>query len=102
MLDERPSGPTLAVYGNVIQNLDDGLLISVRETNSVGAERIPDGAPVLIVGKFPTFYDGDKIQAVGKLAGSYEYTNTRGAKRTARALAEASVTKLVEFPSNVR
>jgi hypothetical protein len=28
--------------------------------------------------KFP-----DKIEAVGKLAGSYEYTNTSGAKRTA-------------------
>jgi hypothetical protein len=102
MLDERPSGPTLAIYGNVLQNLDDGLLISVRETNSVGTERIPDGAPVLIVGKFPAFYDGDKIQAVGKLAGPYEYTNPRGAKRTARALTDASVTKLLEFPSHVR
>jgi hypothetical protein len=47
--------------------------------------------------KFP-----DKIEAVGKLAESYEYTNTSGAKRTARALAKASVTKLVEFPPNAR
>jgi hypothetical protein len=64
-----PVGPTLVIYGDVLQILDDGLLISARETNSVGTERIPDGTPVLIVRKFPGFCDGDRIQAVGKLAG---------------------------------
>ena len=101
-LDQRPSGPQVMIYGQVLNVVDEGLLISVRETNSFGTERIPSYAKVLLIGKFPGFYDEDKIQAVGRLVGAYEYTSVMGSKRTARALAEASVTKLTEFPSNVR
>jgi hypothetical protein len=101
-LDQRPSGPTMLIYGVVMNVVDEGLLVSVRETNSIGSERIPNYATVLLIGKFPGFYDEDKIQAVGRLIGAYEYTSVMGSKRTSRALAGASVTKLVEFPSNVR
>lgn len=101
-LDQRPSGPQVLIYGEVMNVVDEGLLVSVRETNSFGTERIPQYAKVLLIGKFPGFYDEDKIQAVGRLVGPYEYTSVMGSKRTARALAGASVTKLTEFPSNVR
>ena len=101
-LDQRPSGPQVMIYGEVTNVVDEGLLVSVRETNSFGTERIPSYAKVLLIGKFPGFYDEDKIQAVGRLVGAYEYTSVMGSKRTARALAGASVTKRTEFPSNVR
>lgn len=101
-LDQRPSGPTLLIYGEVMNVVDEGLLISVRETTLIGTERIPSYSKVLIIGSFPGFYDDDKIQATGTLIGPYEYTSVMGSKRTARALAGASVTKLTEFPSNVK
>jgi hypothetical protein len=101
-LDQTPTGPTLLIYGEVTQVVDEGLLISVRETNTIGTEWIPSYATVLVVGKFPGFYDEDKIQALGRLAGSHEDITVRGAKRTARVLAGASVTKLREFPANVK
>jgi hypothetical protein len=102
MLDQRPSGGNVMIYGTVLNVVDDGLLVSVRETNSFGTERIPGGAPVLLIGNFAGVYDHDKVQATGSLIGSYQYTSVYGAKKTARALAGASVTKLTEFPPNVR
>ena len=102
VLDQRPSGPQILIYGEVMNVVDEGLLISVRENNSFGTERIPSYAKVLLIGNFPGFYDEDKIQAVGRLVGAYEYTSVTGSKRTAPALAGASVTKLTEFPTNVR
>jgi hypothetical protein len=101
-LDQRPSGPTIAIYGKVMQVVDEGLLVTVRETDNIGAERIPNRATVLVIGNFPGVYDDDKVQVVGRLAGSDEYTTVMGSKRTVRALTGASVTKLVEFPANVR
>ena len=97
-LDQRPAGPTLVIYGTVINVVDEGLLSSVREMNTFGTERIPEGAPVLLIGKFPGFYDQDKVQAQGTLVSAYEYISIYGAKKTARALAGASVTKLTQFP----
>jgi hypothetical protein len=38
LLDERPAGPQVLIYGKVLNVVDEGLLISVRETNSVGSE----------------------------------------------------------------
>lgn len=64
----------------------------------IGTERIPNRATVLVIGKFPDVYDDDKVQVVGQLVGSDEYTTVTGSKRTVRALAGASVTKLTEFP----
>ncbi len=101
-LDQRPAGPQILVYGEVMNVVDEGLLISVRGNNNFGTERIPSYSKVLLIGSFPGFYDEDKIQAVGRLVGAYEYTSVTGSKRTARALAGASVTKLTEFPANVR
>jgi hypothetical protein len=97
-LDQRPSGPTLAIYARVMQVVDEGLLVTVRETNNIGTERIPNRATVLVIGNFPGVYDDDKVQVVGRLVGSNEYTTVMGSKRTVRALADASVTKLTEFP----
>jgi hypothetical protein len=99
-LDERPSGPSVgAIYGWVIQVVDEGLLVSVRARDDViGGEHIPNGATVLILGKFPGVYDHDKIQATGRLMGSHEYTTVMGAKNTVRAVGDASVTKLTSFP----
>ena len=99
---DRRSGPQVLIYGTVLNVVDEGLLISVRENNSFGSERIPDGASVLILGNFPGFYDHDRVQAVGTFIGSYEYTSVMGSRRHSRALQNASVTKLTEFPSNVR
>jgi hypothetical protein len=101
-LDQRPSGPTIAIYGKVMQVVDEGLLVTVRETDNIGTERIPNRATVLVIGNFPGVYDDDKVQVVGRLAGSDEYTTVMGSKRTVRALTGASATKLVEFPANVK
>jgi hypothetical protein len=101
-LDARPAGPQLLIYGKVLNVVDDGLLISVRETNSVGSERIPSYATVLLVGNFPGFYDRDKIQATGTFVGSYDYTTVIDSRSHTRALKNVSVNKLTEFPSNVR
>jgi hypothetical protein len=101
-LDARPAGPQLLIYGKVLNVVDQGLLISARETNSVGSERIPSYATVLLVGNFPGFYDGDKIQATGTFVGSYDYTTVMGSRRHTRALKNVSVNKLTEFPSNVK
>jgi hypothetical protein len=62
-LDERPSGPSVVIYGWVNQVVDEGLLVQVREprTNVIGGEQIPNGATVLVVGKFPGLYDNDKV-----------------------------------------
>jgi hypothetical protein len=79
-MDARPAGPQLLIYGKVLNVVDDGLLISVRETNSVGSERIPSYATVLLVGNFPGFYDRDKIQATGTFVGSYDYTTVIGSR----------------------
>src|SRR5439155_16433601 len=46
-LDQRPSGPQVMIYGKVMNVVDEGLLVSVRETNSFGTERIPSYAKVL-------------------------------------------------------
>jgi hypothetical protein len=97
-LDQRPSGPTLAIYGRVMQVVDEGLLVTVRETNTIGTEQIPNRATVLVIGNFPGVYDDDKVQVAGRLVGWNEYTTVMGSKRTVRALADASVTKLTEFP----
>jgi len=102
VLDARPAGPQLLIYGKVLNVVDEGLLISVRETNSVGSELIPSYSTVLLVGNFPGFYDGDKIQATGTFVGSYDYATVMGSKRHTRALKNVSVNKLTEFPSNVR
>jgi hypothetical protein len=102
MLDERSAGPQVLIYGKVLNVVDEGLLISVRETNSIGSERIPDRATALLVGNFPGFYDRDKVQATGYLVGSYDYATVMGSRRHTRALKNVSVTKLTEFPSNVR
>jgi hypothetical protein len=97
-LDERPRGPSLVIYASVLNVVDQGLLVIVHGSPIGGAERIPEGATVLLMGKFPGIYDQDKVQAQGTLVGSYEYTSVSGAKKTARALARASVTKLTYFP----
>jgi hypothetical protein len=73
-LDAHPAGPQLLIYGKVLNVVDEGLLISVRETNVIGSERVPSYAKVLLIGSFPGFYDEDKVQAVGSLIGAYEYT----------------------------
>jgi hypothetical protein len=101
-LDERPVGPRVVIYGDVIGVSDEGLLVSVHGTNAVGSEVIPDFATVLIIGKFPGFYDEDKVQVIGRVIGPHEYTTVMGSKRTARALADAQVTKFAWFPPNVR
>jgi hypothetical protein len=101
-LDARPAGPQLLIYGKVLNVVDEGLLISVRETNTIGSERIPNRANVLLIGNFPGFYDDDKIQATGTLIGSYEYITVMGSRSHTRALKNVSVNKLTEFPSNVR
>jgi len=101
-LDARPAGPQLLIYGKVLNVVDEGLLISVRETNSVGSERIPSYATVLLVGNFPAFYDGDKVQATGTFVGSYDYTTVMGSRKHTRALKNVSVNKLTDFPSNVK
>jgi hypothetical protein len=73
--------------------------VSVRARDDiVGGEHIPNGAIVLILGKFPGVYDHDKIQATGTLIGSHDYTTVMGAKKTVRAVGGASVTKLNSFP----
>jgi hypothetical protein len=98
-LDERPSGPSVVIYGRVNQVVDEGLLVTVRARNDViGGEHIPNGTTVLVIGKFPDVYDNDKIQAQGALIGSHEYTTVMGAKKTVRAVGGASVTKLNSFP----
>jgi hypothetical protein len=99
---DRRSGPQVLIYGTVLNVVDEGLLISVRETNAFGTERIPGGATVLLIGNFPGFCEEDKIQASGTLVGAYQYTTVMRSKRTAGALAGASVTKLTEFPPHVR
>jgi hypothetical protein len=101
-LDARPAGPQVLIYGVVLNVVNEGLLISVRETNSVGSERIPSYARVLLIGNFPGFYDEDKIQATGRLVGNYDYTTVMGSGSRARALTNVNVTKLTEFPPNVR
>jgi hypothetical protein len=88
------------IYGTVIQALDDGLLVSVR-ANLFGPERIPEGAVVLLLGKFPDFYDGDKIEALGSPVGPFEYVTAMGLKKRARAFKKAAVKKLDEFPSDL-
>ncbi len=101
-LDARPAGPQLLIYGKVLNVVDEGLLISVREIpNIIGSERIPNRAKVLLIGNFPGFYDDDKIQATGTLIGSYEYTTVVGSRSHTRALKNVSVNKLTEFPPNV-
>ena len=98
-LDERPSGPSVVIYGWVNQVVNEGLLVTVRTRNDViGGERIPNGATVLVVGQFPGVYDDDKIQVQGRLIGPREYTTVMGATRTVRAVGRASVTKLNSFP----
>ena len=96
-LDARPSAKSL-IYGTVTQVVNEGLLVRVRETNSFGSERIPDGAIVLLIGKFPGFYDHDKIQATGISVGPYEYTTVLGSKSTTRALEAASINKIYDLP----
>ena len=86
----------------VLNVVDEGLLISVRETNAFGTERIPGGAAVLLIGNFPGFYDRDKVQATGCLIGPYEYANVIGSRSHTRALKNVSINKLVEFPPHVR
>jgi len=95
---DAPTGPKQLIYGTVLNVVNEGLLVSVQEMNLIGTERIPNGAPVLLIGNFPGIYDQDKVQATGRLIGSYGYTSIDGAKRTARALAGASVNKINDFP----
>jgi hypothetical protein len=98
-LDERPSGPSVVIYGRVNQVVSEGLLVSVRTRNDIiGGEHIPNGTIVLVVGQFSGVYDNDKIQAQGTLIGSHEYTTVMGAKKTVRAVAGASVMKLNSYP----
>src|SRR5437870_7789020 len=60
-LDERPSGPSVVIYGHVNQVVNEGLLVSVRTRNDIiGGEHIPNGTIVLVVGQFPGVYDDDK------------------------------------------
>ncbi len=97
-LDQRPAGAQQLIYGTVMQVVNEGLLIRVRETNSFGTERIPDGAHVLLIGNFPGFYDHDKIQAAGSPVGLYEYSTVSGYKATTRAFQAASVNKVNDLP----
>lgn len=102
MLDERPAGPSVFLYAEVMQVVDEGLLVSVRETNTFGTEPIPGGATVLLLGQFSGYFDDDKIQVSGQLIGAHQYTTVLGSKRTARAVVVSQITKIVQFPSFVR
>jgi len=100
-LDVRPAEKSL-IYGTVIQVVDEGLLVSVRGTNTVGQERIQNHTIVLLLGKFPDYYDNDKIQATASLIGSHNYTAVWHYKKTVRAFEVAQINKLTEFPPHVR
>ena len=103
MLDERPNGPQIFVYGTVVQVFDDGMLISARKSNAIGTEVIQKYASIFVVGNFQGFYGEDKVQVVGRLAGTYNYRKADNyALRNARMLVRAQVTKLTDFPSGVR
>jgi hypothetical protein len=102
MLDDRPIGPQIFVYGTVLQVFDDGMLISARKSNAIGTEVIQKYASIFVVGKFQGFYGEDKVQVVGRLAGTYDYQTTYNALRNARMVVRAQVTKLTDFPSGVR
>jgi hypothetical protein len=98
-LDERPSGPSVVIYGHVNQVVNEGLLVSVRTRNDIiGGEHIPNGTIVLVVGQFPGVYDDDKVQVQGSLIGSHQYTTVMGGRKTVRAVGGASVTKLNSYP----
>src|SRR6266550_256745 len=97
-LDARPTGPQALIYGKVLNVVDEGLLITVRETNSFGTERIPNGATVLLIGKFPQFYDDDKIQATGAPVGRHQYTTVLGSKASTRAFEVQSINKINDLP----
>jgi len=97
-LDARPTGPQALIYGTVLNVVNEGLLITVRETNSFGTERIPNGATVLLIGKFPQFYDDDKIQATGAPVGRHQYTTVLGSKASTRAFEVQSINKINDLP----
>ena len=103
MLDERPSGPQIFVYGTVQQVFDNGMLISARKSNAIGTDVIQKYASIFVVGNFQGFYGEDKVQVVGRLAGAYNYTKADNyALRNARMVVQAQVTKLTDFPRGVR
>jgi hypothetical protein len=103
MLDQRPSGPQIFVYGTVVQVFDDGMLISAGKSDAIGTDVIQKYASIFVVGKFQGFYGEDKVQVVGRLAGTYNYTRADiHALRNARMVVRAQVTKLTDFPSGVR
>ena len=102
MLDQHASGPQIFVYGTVLQVFDDGMLISARKSNVIGTEVIQSHASIFVVGKFQGFYGEDKVQVVGRLAGTYNYSTVYNALRNARMVVGASVTKLTDFPSGVQ
>ena len=97
VLDARPVAKSL-IYGTVLQVVNEGLLVRVRETTDFGTERIPNGAIVLLLGNFPEFYDDDKIQATGIPIGRHEYTTVLGSKSTTRAFEVASINKISDLP----
>ena len=102
MLDQRPTGTQALIYGTVLNVVNEGLLVTVRETNSFGTDRIPNGAQVLLIGNFPGFYDHDKVQATGTPVGLYEYTTVLGSKASTRAFQAASVNKIYDLPDWVK
>ena len=97
-LDARPTGPQQLIYGTVLNVVNEGLLVTVRETNSFGTERIPNGATVLLIGNFSQFYDDDKIQATGTPVGRHDYTTVLGSKASTRAFEASSINKLYDLP----
>jgi hypothetical protein len=101
ILDERPSGPQIFVYGTVLQVFDNGMLISARKSNAIGTDIIQRYASIFVAGNFQGFYGEDKVQVVGRLAGSYNYPTIYNALRNARMVVQAQVTKLTDFPSGV-
>jgi hypothetical protein len=103
-LDQRPAEKTL-IYGRISATVEEGILIRVHGSPVVGQERIPSGAEVLLLGKFPGFYDNDKVQVLGVLAGTRDHVTLSSRAtlhETVRAFEPAQINKLAEFPSNVR
>ena len=93
MLDQRPVDKTL-IYGEIVQVVDEGLLVSVLVPAYSRHEVIPARTIVLLVGNFPGFYDNDRIQLTGTLIGTHNYTAVWHYQKTVRAFEVAQISKL--------
>ncbi len=92
-LDQRPVDKRL-IYGEILQTVDEGLLVSVLVPAYSRDEVIPARTIVLLVGNFSGFYDNDRIQVTGTLIGPHNYTAVWHYKKTVRAFEVAQINKL--------